>query len=165
MSENMIEEVVKASPNRRKFLKTLGAATAAVTAMGVATPSAEAQSSTELAVLNFALNLEYLEAEFYTYGQYGYGIEQFGIKTSGVAHGSNPASGGVTTGGKKVSFANSLIFTQPITAEIGSDERAHVVLLQSFLGSQAIAKPNLNLNALGIGFGSENEFSDAGADF
>ena len=108
--------------------------------------------------MNFALNLEYLEAEFYTYGQYGYGIEQFGIKTSGVAHGSNPASGGVTTGGKKVSFANSLIFTQPITAEIGSDERAHVVLLQSFLGSQAIAKPNLNLNALGIGFGSENEF-------
>ena len=158
MSENIIEEVVKASPNRRKFLKTLGAATAAVTAMGVATPSAEAQSSTELAVLNFALNLEYLEAEFYTYGQYGYGIEQFGIKTSGVAAGGNPASGGTTTGGKKVTFANSLIFSQPITAEIGSDERAHVVLLQSFLGSQAIAKPNLNLNALGIGFGSENEF-------
>ncbi len=158
MSENIIEEVVKASPNRRKFLKTLGAATAAVTAMGVATPSAEAQSSTELAVLNFALNLEYLEAEFYTYGQYGYGIEQFGIKTSGVAAGGNPASGGTTTGGKKVTFANSLIFSQQITAEIGSDERAHVVLLQSFLGSQAIAKPNLNLNALGIGFGSENEF-------
>ncbi len=158
MSENIIEEVVKASPNRRKFLKTLGAATAAVTAMGVATPSAEAQSSTELAVLNFALNLEYLEAEFYTYGQYGYGIEQLGIKTSGVAAGGNPASGGTTTGGKKVTFANSLIFSQPITAEIGSDERAHVVLLQSFLGSQAIAKPNLNLNALGIGFGSENEF-------
>ena len=158
MSENIIEEVVKASPNRRKFLKTLGAATAAVTAMGVATPSAEAQSSTELAVLNFALNLEYLEAEFYTYGQYGYGIENFNIKTSGVASGGNPASGGTTTGGKKVTFSNSLVFSGPITAEIGSDERAHVVLLQSFLGSQAIAKPNLNLNALGIGFGSQNEF-------
>ena len=158
MSENIIEEVIKASPNRRKFLKTLGAATAAVTAIGVATPSAEAQSSTEVAVLNFALNLEYLEAEFYTYGQYGYGIENFNIKTSGVAYGSNPTSGGTTTGGKKVTFSNSLVFTGPITAEIGSDERAHVVLLQSFLGSQAIAKPNLNLNALGIGFGSENEF-------
>lgn len=162
MSENIIQEAIKASPNRRKFLKTLGAATAAVTAMGVATSPAEAQSSgptaTEIAVLNFALNLEYLEAEFYTYGQYGYGIEGFNIPTAGVANGANPASGGTTTGGKKVNFSNSLIFTQPITAEIGSDERAHVVLLQGFLGSLAIAKPNLNLNALGIGFGNQNEF-------
>lgn len=158
----IIEEVVKASPNRRKFLKTLGAATAAVTAAGVIAPAAEAQTSsptaTELAVLNFALNLEYLEAEFYTYGQYGYGIEQLGIGTSGVAMGSNNPKGDMTTGGSKVSFSNSLIFTPAITAEIGSDERAHVVLLRSFLGSAAIAKPRINLNALGLGFGSENEF-------
>ena len=58
MSENIIEEVVKASPNRRKFLKTLGAATAAVTAMGVATPSADAQSSTDLSVLNFFFKID-----------------------------------------------------------------------------------------------------------
>ena len=158
MSENIIEEVVKASPNRRKFLKTLGAATAAVTAIGVAAPSAEAQSTTEMAVLNFALNLEYLEAEFYTYGEFGYGIEHFGIKTAGVASGSNPAAGGTTTGGKKVALSNSLVFTGPITSQIGSDERAHVVLLQSFLGSKAIAKPNINLNALGLGFANQNEY-------
>ena len=162
MSKRIIEEVVAASPNRRKFLKTLGVATAAVGAMGLATSEAEAQSSgptpTELAVLNFALNLEYLEAEFYTYGQYGYGIEQFGIGVSGVASGSNNPNGGVTIGGSKVTLSNSLVFTGPITAEIGSDERAHVVLLRSFLGTLAIAKPNLNLNALGIGFGSENEY-------
>ncbi len=162
MSKRIIEEVVAASPNRRKFLKTLGVATAAVGAMGLATSEAEAQSSgptpTELAVLNFALNLEYLEAEFYTYGQYGYGIEQFGIGVSGVASGSNNPNGGVTSGGSKVTLSNSLVFTGPITAEIGSDERAHVVLLRSFLGTLAIAKPNLNLNALGIGFGSQNEY-------
>ncbi len=162
MSKRIIEEVVAASPNRRKFLKTLGVATAAVGAMGLATSEAEAQSSgptpTELAVLNFALNLEYLEAEFYTYGQYGYGIEQFGIGVSGVASGGNNPSGGVTSGGSKVTLSNSLVFTGPITAEIGSDERAHVVLLRSFLGTLAIAKPNLNLNALGIGFGSQNEY-------
>ena len=159
MSKSMIEAVVAASPNRRKFLKTIGAATAAVGALSLATaPSAEAQTSTELAVLNFALNLEYLEAEFYTYGQYGYGIEHFGIPTSGVASGSNPSTGGVTTGGKQVNFSNSLVFTQAISSQIGTDERAHVVLLQAFLGSLAIAKPNINLNALGIGFGSENEF-------
>ena len=59
----IMEEVVKASPNRRKFLKTMGVATAAVTAMGLADPvPAEAQTSsvtaTEVAVLNFALNLD-----------------------------------------------------------------------------------------------------------
>ncbi len=162
MSKRIIEEVVAASPNRRKFLKTLGVATAAVTAMGVGASEAEAQSSgptaTELAVLNFALNLEYLEAEFYTYGQYGYGIEQFGIGTTGVASGSNSPNGGTTIGGSKVTFSNSLVFTAPITAEIGSDERAHVVLLRSFLGTLAIAKPNINLNALGLGFGSQNDY-------
>jgi hypothetical protein len=158
MPKSMIDEVIQASPNRRRFLKTLGAATAAVTAMGVATPKADAQTSTEVAVLNFALNLEYLEAEFYTYGQYGYGIEQFGIGTTGTANGTNPTTGGATAGGAKVTFSNSLVFTGPIVNQIGSDERAHVVLLRSFLGSAAIAKPNINLAALGIGFGSQNEF-------
>ena len=158
MSDSILKEIVAAAPNRRKFLKVIGAATAAVGALGVITPSAEAQSSTEMDVLNFALNLEYLEAEFYTYGQYGYGIEHFGIKTTGVASGNNPSSGGVTTGGKQVTLSNSLVFTGPITAEIGVDERAHVVLLQSFLGGAAIAKPNINLDALNMGFGSENEY-------
>ncbi len=158
MSESILQEVVKASPNRRKFLKVLGAASAAVGAMTVGATPAEAQSSTEMDVLNFALNLEYLEAEFYTYGQYGYGIERLGIKTSGIGSGSNPQTGGTTTGGAKVNFANSLVFTQAITDEIGVDERAHVTLLQSFLGSAAIAKPNINLNALGFGFGSENDY-------
>jgi hypothetical protein len=163
MSKSVIDEVVAASTNRRKFLKTLGAATAAVTTLAITdVPKVQAQTSsptaTELAVLNFALNLEYLEAEFYTYGQYGYGIEHFNIGTSGVASGMNSTSGGLTTGGSKVSFSNSLVFSGPITEEIGVDERAHVVLLRSFLGSAAIAKPNINLNALRIGFGSENEY-------
>lgn len=163
MSKRIIEEVVAASPNRRKFLKTLGVATAAVGAMGLATHEAEAQqgtipTTTEINVLNFALNLEYLESEFYTYAQYGYGIEQLGIGINGVASGSNSANGGTTTGGSKVTFSNSLVFTSTIAAEIGSDERAHVVLLRSFLGSLAIARPNINLNALGLGFGSQNDF-------
>ena len=163
MSERILDEVVKASPNRRKFLATLGTATAAVSAMALASPQeAEAQTSsptaTEIAVLNFALNLEYLEAEFYTYGQYGHGIEQAGLKVSGVGSGANPPSGGTTTGGAQVTFSNNLVFSGPITAEIGVDERAHVKLLQSFLGSAAIAKPNINLNALGLGFANQSEY-------
>jgi hypothetical protein len=158
MSDSIFNEVVKASPNRRKFLKTLGVATAAVGAFGLSSKSADAQTSTELAVAQFALNLEYLEAEFYTYAVYGYGIERFGIGISGAANGSNPSGGGTTTGGSKVPFANSLVFTPAIAAEIGTDERAHVVLLRSLLGSSVVAKPNINLNALGFGFGSEIDF-------
>ncbi len=158
MSESMIQEVVKASPNRRKFLKVLGVASAAVGAMSVGAVSAEAQSTTEIDVLNFALNLEYLEAEFYTYGQYGYGIEKFGIGVSGVANGRSSRDGGTTTGGKMVDFTDDQIFSKEITAEIGTDERAHVVLLRSFLGRQAIAKPDLNLTALGFGFDTEKDF-------
>lgn len=155
----MIDEVVSASPNRRKFLKTMGAAAAAVGAMSVISPTtAEAQSSTEITVLNFALNLEYLEAEFYTYAVYGTSITDFGIGINGQANPPNPSEGGTTVGGSQVTFSNSLVFTPAIAAEIGSDERAHVVLLRSALGSLAVAKPNINLNALGFGFGSQDEF-------
>ena len=159
MSKSILSEVVNAAPNRRKFLKTIGAATAAVTAFGLAdVKTASAQSSTEVNILNFALNLEYLEAEFYTYAQYGFGIENFGIGVSGTANGSNPTSGGTTTGGSQVPLSNSLVFTPQIAAQIGTDERAHVTLLRTFLGGAAIAKPNINLNALGFGFGNENDF-------
>ena len=64
----------------------------------------------------------------------------------------------MTKGGAQVSFNNNLVLSQVIDMQVAADERAHVVLLRSALGSQAIAKPNLNLNALGFGFGSQSEF-------
>jgi hypothetical protein len=160
MPNKIIDDLVSASPNRRSFLKTIAAATAGVSALSVAglTP-AEAQTTTEIEVLKFALNLEYLESEFYTYAFYGRGIETFGIGVSGEANGSNPAEGGTTTGGKMVGFNNAAqVLSAQIAAEIGSDERAHVRLLRTALGSQTIAKPNLNLNALGFGFDSQDGF-------
>ena len=39
----------------------------------------------EVDILNFALNLEYLEAEFYTYATTGKSITSFGIGTKGTA--------------------------------------------------------------------------------
>jgi hypothetical protein len=159
MSNKLIKELVAASPNRRSFLKKIGVATAAIGAMtaGVSVP-AEAQSMNEVNILNFALNLEYLEAEFYTYAFYGRSISTFGIGINGQANGLNPPSGGTTVGGSMVTFSNNLIFSHDIGIQIGSDERAHVVLLRSALGGAAVAKPNINLNALGFGFANQNDY-------
>jgi len=92
-------------------------------------------------ILNFALNLEYLEAEFYTYATTGKSITSFGIGTKGRANGANPAEGATTVGGKQVNFSDNELFTRDLATQIGSDERAHVVLLRGALGSAACAMP------------------------
>ena len=109
-------------------------------------------------ILNFALNLEYLEAEFYTYATTGKSITSFGLGTKGKASGSNPATGGSTVGGSKVNFPDNEAFVRDIATQIGADERAHVVLLRGALGSSACAMPNIDLGALGFGFGDMNDF-------
>src|SRR5215469_10587007 len=109
-------------------------------------------------ILNFALNLEYLEAEFYTYATTGKSIKSFGIGTKGPASGSNPTAGGATTGGKQVTFSDDEHFLHDIASQIGADERAHVVLLRGALGSSDCAMPNIDLAALGFGFGDQNDF-------
>jgi hypothetical protein len=155
MPKNLLDDLASASPNRERLMKKMDAASAT---MGGGSPTNAVEAITETDILNFALNLEYLEAEFYTYAVEGKSITSFAIGIDGKATGENPASGGETTGGSKVIFDNNEIFSQDIAAEIGSDERAHVVLLRSALGTAAVAKPNINLSALGVGFGSQVDF-------
>src|SRR6516165_9980176 len=112
----------------------------------------------EVDILNFALNLEYLEAEFYTYATTGKSITSFGVGTKGTSNGDNPANGGTTKGGAKVTFSKDESILHDIATQIGADERAHVVLLRGALGSSAVAMPNIDLSALGFGFGNQNEF-------
>jgi hypothetical protein len=157
--KSIISDVIAEAPNRRSFVRKLGIASAAMGAtFSVGVKDAGAQTATDAQILNFALNLEYLEAEFYTYAVNGVSISSLGIGINGVANGANPPSGGYTMGGSQVTFSNSLVYTAQVAAEIAADERAHVTLLRSALGSAAIAKPNINLAALGFGFGSQNDF-------
>jgi hypothetical protein len=101
-------------------------------------------------ILQFALNLEYLEAEFYTVAVTGLTLKQSGF-TTGFSQGAE----GDTVGGGKVALSgNTLIAAQAIMR----DEQAHVRLLQGALGGRAVSKPAINLAALGIGFNSQNEF-------
>jgi hypothetical protein len=82
MSKNMFDDLASTSPNRERFMMTLNTATEL---MGGGGSPSEAISETD--ILNFALNLEYLEAEFYTYAVEGKSITSFGIGVDGKANG------------------------------------------------------------------------------
>jgi hypothetical protein len=129
---------------------------AAVSPLGAATGTTSQSGSSgtvamsDVEILNFALNLEYLEAEFYSVSTTGKTLEQNGCQVSGTG------TAGGTTGGAQVTFTDST--TQAIAREIYADEVEHVNLLRSVLGSQAIAKPAINLNGLGAETGSMSQF-------
>jgi Ferritin-like domain len=138
---------------RRNFIKNVGLAGAGIAAGAViqgcsdnsTSTNPKAQSIPETDVLNFALNLEYLEAEFYSVAVTGNTL------SSSVTGGTSTA-----TGGAKVTFSDTRI--ADIANEIYNDEVLHVKYLRTALGGVAVAEPAINLNALGIGFGSQAEF-------
>lgn len=129
-----------------------------VSAFGIGTTSAKAAAITDTDILNFALNLEYLEAEFYTAATTGKTLEQSGFNVSGTG------KPGPTTGARGVDFSwdgSSYEVSKKLRAiaeEIAHDEQQHVLLLRAALGKSAVAKPAINLNALGFGLGSFRQF-------
>jgi hypothetical protein len=154
----LINQVVSESPNRRRLLKTLGVAAGALGAVGDTPLSAQAGPPSPIDILQFALNLEYLEAEFYSIAVYGKTIEQRGQAINGSG-GSGPT---VTSYGK-VNFGNSYILTGQVAVDIAADELAHVKLIRSALsaaGVMPIAKPAIDLDALATkGASLENEMT------
>jgi hypothetical protein len=169
-------ELTPQAADRRSFLKgagLTGIGIAGASLLATATP-ARAQgtglTATDVEVLNFALNLEYLEAEFYTMAFYGQTLEQFGIATDGVGN------TGPTTGGNRVNFEieeGGFFGVAPelsgrlraVAKEVTYDEQTHVKLLRTILGSKAIAKPAINLNAMGSGFANFKQFLSLARSF
>ena len=146
---NAISRSAENPSDRRRFLRRAGLAglgAVATGAMLTARPGIASAATTESsaddavaitdsAILNFALNLEYLEANFYSYAVHGSPI-------ASTLTGGTGTQGGVS-GGKQVPFKTAGI--QQLAQQIAGDELSHVTFLRSALGSAAVSQPSIDL--------------------
>jgi hypothetical protein len=118
---------------------TLVAADPAIAATGSPAlgATAVAGAPSDASILNFALNLEYLEAEFYSRSVTGAGLPL--NMTTGTGN------RGEVSGGRAVPFKTPLI--KKFAQEIAGDEKGHVAFLRNALGAAAVSRPAISLDA------------------
>lgn len=104
---------------------------------GSANPGNPGPALSDPDVLNFALNLEYLEAQFYAFAATGAGLSASAVTGTGTQ--------GAVTGGRRVNFTDPLVAAY--AREIAADEVAHVLFLRQALGSAAVAQPAIDIGS------------------
>jgi hypothetical protein len=111
-------------------------------------------------IMTFALNLEYMEAEYYTRGAHGHSLKEHGTDT-----GRNP---GTVRGGHKVEFKSK--WFKDHAEELAFNEAAHVAFYRKQLGGSAVDMPAIDFEggfdaaARAAGIISEGEHFDPFAD-
>jgi len=156
-SQQLIEafdrRVERRNERRDMFRMVLGAAVGGA-AFAYASEAAAQATVTDPDILNFALNLEYLEAQFYAYAATGAGLAA-NLQTPG----SSAPTGGAGQGGvqirstetgqpRAVTFgtdAGERAVAQ-YAREIAADEVAHVQFLRTALSNSFVAQPALNIS-------------------
>jgi hypothetical protein len=152
-----LKKLIDGAFSRRKFVVGAGAAagaTAALTLTGCGGGSSSSPTPTptptpqftDADVLNFALNLEYLEAQFYLYAATGTGLAPADISAGSS---SSFQTVGTVTGGDAAAVPGLTPQQQEILNEIAYEERAHVRFLRSALGSAAVPMPDIDLSFFG----------------
>jgi hypothetical protein len=141
----ILDEVI--ASGRRKML-ALGLTSLAGIAAGAFASSAQAASFTDDDILNFALNLEYLEGNFYYLAAFGTTIDVANSASTAAGAPKITLSGtvgtpGTVTGGSQVPFSTVQVGSYAVETAI--EEGKHVQLLLSALGSSAVAQPAINL--------------------
>ncbi len=129
--------------NRRQFFRNagglglglVGGTLISACGGGSGNNASAASAPTDAEILNFALNLEYLESQFYTYATTGAGLPA--AMTAGVG------TMGAVVPGQQVPFQDPVV--KAYANEIANDEREHVTFLRTALGSAAVAQPAIDI--------------------
>lgn len=150
---DVMESRAKRREERRGFFTEMGGKALAGGVAAIATSSASAQTAapTDADILNFALNLEYLEAQFYSFAVFGTGLEANLLTGTGTQ--------GAVTGGRKVTFSDPVV--SRYAREIVQDEIAHVKFLRGALMSGTVSQPEIDIGTGQNAAGQNRPFTAA----
>jgi hypothetical protein len=144
-----LASLVDKALSRRTFLAGASAIAAGSVVAGCSNNASPSVPSgyTDADVLNFALNLEYLEAQFYLYAATGAGLAS--SDTSAPSGYTGAFTEGTLTVGSAAQVAGLSSAQQEILNEIAYEEMTHVKFLRSALSSAAVPMPDIDLSFFG----------------